>query len=217
MWYVIAVFIVLAGILLGCNTKSKAEKDIESNTQNLTYHPIPDNPTDTIKPMYSIKDIKKKLKKLAESEPPKELAFGAMCYEMVAPPKTANYVCPVCQQKTLYKLEDNDGDYQVIELVRWEIATCREEMKKVEGINIKLDESQFCKNCSPDVKKPQLCLEINITNGGKTHKVYKFSYLDIRLIGEFLNGELKHTGSNDGETPMKDYMKRLQELLGVKL
>lgn len=49
-------------------------------------------------------DLRRRLEDLARSEPPTDLSHGAMCYEMTGPPEVAEYLCPVCGQKTMYAL-----------------------------------------------------------------------------------------------------------------
>ena len=53
-------------------------------------------------PILTRLELENRLKKLAESEPPKELFMGAMCYDMAAPPARVEYVCPDCGEKTFY-------------------------------------------------------------------------------------------------------------------
>ncbi len=208
MWYIIGAIVIGIGFLLSCNFKPPENNNIE----NAVSSSIIISPNDTIKPMYSKKDIERKLRKLSKTPRPEKLAFGAECYEMSVPPETASYNCPECGNKTLYKLEQG-----YTELVRWGIIACRNEIKDVKGINIKLDESQFCKKCKPDIKEPKLLLLVNINKNKDTTKVWNINYIDIRLIKNFLNDDLKYKGEQDAEAPLVHRIDRIQELLGVKL
>ena len=213
MWYLLGIFVIALGVLISFNFKNINKNNVESSEQNI----IVINQADTIKPVYSKKDIENKLMVLSETAPPEDLSFGAKCYSQAHPPETASYNCPACGKKTLHKVKGKFKDYDKMKLIQWGISACRNEMKNVKGINIKLDESQFCKNCSPEIEKPELCLLVNISNTNDTSKVCNVNYLDVRLIGEFLNDELKHKGSTDRESPLINHIGRIQELLGVKL
>jgi DNA-directed RNA polymerase subunit RPC12/RpoP len=219
MWYIAIIFFLIIGTIVSCNVKSKeiGKKEINQNNDNALIN----NPIDTIRPMYSKKNIEKKLKKLAETPPPEELSFGAMCYKVSGPPETASYICPACGNKTLHKIKQeneniyNNNGWKKIEAVIGGIAACRKEAEKIKGINFEIDESQFCKHCRPDIEEAQLCLKINISNSNDTTTVCDIDYLDVRLIKEFLNDELKHKDSYDGESPLVNHIYRIKELLGM--
>jgi hypothetical protein len=216
MWYIAIIFLVIIGTIVSYNLKSKeiSKEVVQQNNANILIN----NPIDTIKPMYSKKNIEEKLKKLAETPPPQELSFGAMCYAVIGPSETASYICPDCGNKTLYKMGEyiyNSDEWRRNEIVQMGIAACRKEAEKIKGINFKIDESQFCKHCSPDIEDAQLCLKIHISNSNDTTTVCDINYLDVRLIKEFLNDELKHKGLGDVESPLVNHIGRIKELLGM--
>ncbi len=217
MWYLIGIFILAVGLLISCNFNVKTQNKNQTNIINSEQIIITDDLKDTIIPMYSKKDIEIKLKKLAETPPPDKLSFGAKCYKMAGAPETASYTCPVCEKVTKHKVKNKSKDYNKTKLIQWGINACRNEIEKIKEINIKLDESQFCKNCSPDIDEPQLCLLVNINNESDTTKICNINHNDIKLISEFLNDELKHKGKRDKESPLVNYISRIQELLGIKL
>jgi len=164
-------------------------------------------------------DIQRRLINLSKNTAPTELATGAMCYRPAMPPKKADYNCPKCGEKTLYNLEtaeDRNLEAKAIGAVEVDIPNCRRTIKLIKGIDVSLDESQFCKKCSPDVKTPKLVLTINYEDG-KKHRVEDVTNDDLVLISEFLSGSDKHKDSGDVETPLKDHIKRLSELLGVEV
>jgi predicted RNA-binding Zn-ribbon protein involved in translation (DUF1610 family) len=214
MWYIAIIFLVIIGTIVSYNLKSKEiSKEVVQQTKG---NMLINNPIDTIKPMYSKKNIEEKLKKLSETPPPQELSFGAKCYSPKIPSETANYICPECGNKTLHKITKNKRKNSLkIKAISWGISACRKEAETIKGINFEIDESQFCKHCSPDIEEPQLCLKINISNSNDTTTVCDINYLDVRLIKEFLNDELKHKGSQDGESPLVNHIDRIKELLGM--
>jgi hypothetical protein len=160
---------------------------------------------------FTKKQIEQKLEELSKAPVPKSLSMGAMCYEMMMPPDTASYICPVCSSRTLYKRDFDNFWY-----VQGEIINCRRELEKVKGVNIKLDESEFCKKCRPEVTNPRLILLINIEDTEDTLRIININSNDIRVLGEFLNGDIIHKTFNDGEEPLVNYKKRIIELLGLK-
>ncbi len=154
--------------------------------------------------------IRALLKRAAETPPPKKLSSGAMCYSTMGPPQRADYLCPDCGGRTLY--EDKLAGF-----VQGGIAACRrefDELEKVAGAAVSFNESQFCRDCSPDVQAPQLVLEITYRDG-KQVTVSSLRADDIRLLREFLSGELVHKGERDSETAMKELVSRLEKMLGV--
>jgi hypothetical protein len=164
-------------------------------------------------------ELEQKLIALSKNPAPKELAMGAMCYKPAMPPKSADYTCPKCSEKTLYiieTIENKNEAHQIIEDIRVTIPNCRRTLKTINGINISLDESQFCKKCSPDIQSPKLVLIITHEDGNK-HTVTGVTNNDLILISEFLTGSDKHKDEGDFETPLKDHIKRLKELLCVEV
>ena len=228
MWYLAIILIVFIGLLLGCgnvvlSNKTAAENKISPPNGTVEIQ------TDTIQPLFSKTQIEEKLKLLAKTPPPTKLSFGAMCYEMSMPPDTISYICPACGQRTAYKSKYSNKLFSGIEekyintveekhigVVRGGINACRREIQKVEGINISLDESEFCKHCLPYTTEPALWLLVNIGGESDTVKIRDISYLDIRLLQEFLSGSLVHKGAQDSETPLVKHIARIKELLGVK-
>jgi hypothetical protein len=217
MWYLIVTIVLALGFLfsnkLSAQTKEKLDKNKEIKSEEDS-----EIVNDSIKPLYSKEQIEAKLKYLAETPPPTELAFGAMCYSF-AEIKTdkLTYICPVCGERTIYKSKTEKDEWgRIVYMLNYEIQTCQREVLKVKGVNIRLDESQFCGHCSAHVKKPELCLLINIGGTSDTTKVCDIDYLDIRKIQEFLNGDLIHKTSNDRETPLVNKIERIKQLLGFE-
>lgn len=160
--------------------------------------------------------LRKQLQELARSDPPKELSMGAMCYEMAMPPVRIDYTCPVCTNKTLYAASEENGWNESTRFLSWELDACRRLVKEIKGLDIHLDESLFCKHCKPDADARKLALVIFYPEG-KTHRVDDVSLEDLTLLKEFTSGSKTHSGAQGRETPLKDHLPRLEQLLGVSL
>jgi hypothetical protein len=87
----------------------------------------------------------------------------------------------------------------------------------IKDFGVELDESQFCRKCSPEVKEPKLFLVVRYDGEAEPHRYEGVTLDDIQLVSEFLTGKDKHTGGQDAESPLKNYIERLEKLLGVKL
>lgn len=163
----------------------------------------------------SREEIAAKLKKLSESPPPKDLKMGAECYKMAITPQRAEYLCPSCGQRTLYAYEakGRNADARFIEE---DLPECRRLIKEIKGLALSLNEKEFCKKCSPAAKNPTLILVVNYQDSSTPHRCINIKSEDLILIREFMEGKDRHRDSYDFETPMKDHLKRLNELLGVQ-
>lgn len=207
----IAVAAFFIAILIGITgIKAQTEK------QNTESHEI----TVVSKKSAKREDIKQRLQKLADSKAPVLNKMGAMCYEMAGPPETVQYICPKCGEKTHYTLGkdgEEGSDWHVNNFIEYELEPCRRAIKAIKGLDIRLDELQFCRKCSPDVKSPKLAIVITYEGEKEPHRVEGISRNDIQLIAEFLSGSNKHTDEYDCETPLKNHAKRLSELLGVEV
>lgn len=223
MYQIIIVFIVAFIFTIFSNFRLYSDIP-DKNTANNGYNFFTvDNRMDINKfDTLSTTEIEHMLIRLAQSNPPKNLAIGAMCYEVAAPPQRIEYVCPVDGEKTIYALSgsNRDGgliaDWGTIELLAWEIDSCRRIVLQITELSVELDESGFCHICSPDIEKPSLGLIITYPDG-KVHKVWDVSYNDLVLLSEFLRGSKVHSDSADWETPLKDNIERLQKLLGISI
>ena len=154
-------------------------------------------------------DIEKMLGRLERRKAPKP-QMGAMCYEAVSVLTRPEYVCPTCGEKTLYAKDRAP-------LVSAELEACRRELeivKKSTKLALALDESAFCKHCSPDVDKPQLGLTITYADGA-SHSASPITRTDLFIVRDFLKGELSYTGYTEDTYPLKANLPRLRELLGA--
>lgn len=100
-------------------------------------------------------------------------------------------------------------------LIHRDLVNCRRVVKEITNPKVELDESQFCKKCSPAQAKPQLGLVIHYPDQSEPHRVWGVSLDDLRLLQEFFAGKDRHVTDNDQEVAMKDCKARLEKLLGV--
>ncbi len=149
------------------------------------------------------------LARLEREEPP-DPVMGAMCYQAMAYPLVAEYICPVCGEKTIY------SDLQT-GFIEWELQACR---RMVESINeytefdITLDEILFCDFCSESSdEEPTLLLRVASTDTAET--VNSISIHDLRILESFLQGNLYYLTFNESQYPLLDCSDRIRQLLGA--
>ena len=162
-------------------------------------------------------EILEKLSLLEKTNAPEKLSIGAMCYKVAGPPDRVEYICPVCGEKTLYSSSQNKTNkIKEIDTIDSILPFWRKNISTLEKFNIKLDESQFCSKCSPEIKEPKLGIVVRYTDDSEPVKIYDISIDDYSLLYEFFNNKTIHKGDRDSETPLKDHQKRISELLGIK-
>ncbi len=169
-------------------------------------------------------ELAQRLKRLAASPPPAKLAPGAMCYAPHAPDLRFEYVCPTCGERTVYDWlrtgQGRDADRDIVctqttETFPHDLTEYRRLIADVWGIAMSLDESQFCKKCRPDVAKPKIVLVVKLPGGEQPHRVEDVSRLDLTLLSRFASGSDCADLGAAGERPLKDYLPRIRELLGI--
>lgn len=203
MWYFIIAAIIAAAFMLtgffGCGNPLKSLN--QNNDTNQT-------PFDTIKGLFSKQQIKEKLELLASTPAPEELSMGAMCYKVAAPPNRTEYICPLCGERTVYT-------ENLARFIERELPVCRTLADSIRGIDLVLDEKTFCKKCSPEAEKPELCIHTKYAGESVENTVCDINSNDMQLLYEFMKGKWTHKDDYDNETPLKDYTERLSQLLGV--
>lgn len=162
-------------------------------------------------------ELEKKLQELAKSSPPTKLAPGAMCYDRAVQLERMEYTCPVCQEKTLYPAE---GTWSIQESLR-QADSYRRLVKQIQakGIICRLDETAFCQKCNRGQDPKTFVLEVQWPDQAKPHRASLRNPNDLELILEFLEGKKVHqgiAGDGIGETPLKNHLPRLRELLGLE-
>ncbi|MFH0896110.1 MAG: hypothetical protein V2A54_16885 [Bacteroidota bacterium] len=168
-------------------------------------------PIDTPKnKLFTKEELLYKLNYLSKSSINSELTSnGAMCYSLVPLSMLAEYICPVCNSKTIY-LQSQSG------YVSREIPSCRAIVKRLKGIDAVLDESLLCDNCNKDRIEPSLCLIIYYPDKTK-NKTCNITREDLIYLEEFLSGSLKHHTITDAELPLKDHIGEIEKMLGISL
>jgi hypothetical protein len=200
---------------------------------NLITQQLTAQSNDTVSFMFSKAQIEEKLKYLSSiTSSPNSLPWDISCtcgYSIFF--FFFSYICPICGGETLYGsdsyaigkkeyirnrmgyFEPKFFNYKAYAIVYRELYISRIAVQKVKGINISLDESEFCKHCSPYATNPSLNLLVNINGEANTTTIPNVTYADIQLLRKFLNGDLD--GDYNGR-PMADYVERIKELLGIK-
>jgi hypothetical protein len=200
----IAILLTLSGVG-GQNTNHRAKKPDTTEVSK----------SDSMKRS----DVRKRLLKLSEGKAPENLFMGAMCYEMALPPDRVEYTCPTCGAKTLYASGKEDKGARIywrMGFFEWDLLACRRIVTQIKNLKITLVESQFCAKCSPDVENPVLVLLVHYDGEEEPHRVEDVALEDLQLLSEFLSGRKKHEGDFGVETPLKDHLERLEQLLGIE-
>ena len=160
-------------------------------------------------PPLSRDQLSAKLKKLAETPPPKELKRGAMCYDMAMPSDVADYTCPIDGSHTQYS-----KNAWLAQAVR-HLSALRTAAASLPGISASLDEREFCRKCTPTApESPEPILVVKLADGTEK-RTRGVSEQDLTILSEFLRDQLKHEGDTGTETPLKDLLPRIRELLGL--
>lgn len=134
---------------------------------------------------------------------------SAMCYDVAAPMRRMEYVCPACNEKTFY-FDDYDTDVD-------QIPYCRKLVKKITKLDVKLDESQLCQKCSPKAESRELCIIVKPDKKSKPHKTCHVTEDDITLLYEYSEGMNIHTDYFGRTSNLDDHKQRLEELLGKSI
>ena len=150
------------------------------------------------------------LKELAQKPAPKDLLPGATCYKVAMPPERTEYVCPVCNAKTIATKD-----------IRWigrSLDTYRRQIQQVKthGLDAALDERSLCATCRAKMEPPPEIGDffIEVTIGGKTTRT-KIKGDDFPKLIAFLEKQDKWNAGSRGELPLKDELPRIRELLGI--
>jgi hypothetical protein len=199
--YIICIIFFSAVLLLGIITPALGQKKTTNNKIS---------GMDSIKHFLSKEEIASRLISLAKSAPPTQLSLGAKCYKVALPPNRVEYICPKCGERTLYT------DNQAYFLTR-ELPSCRALAGKISCVDLKLDESQFCRKCSNNVTKPRLGMVIRYKGDQIDYIKWGITDEDLNLIYEFCEGKNVHKGDYGQESPLKNYLKRIEELLRLKV
>jgi hypothetical protein len=157
--------------------------------------------------------IAEKLKTLRQAPKPADLKMGALCYEMAAPPNRAEYVCPVCHEKTLYAVKEGGASYTEVEFVLHQIDGCRRLAKNLPGLAASVDEREFCRKCSPKLEHPALVLVFRLAGETSERRFRGISPEDLTILAAFLAGKDRYDDGPTGEVAIRDCAARIEEIL----
>ena len=158
-------------------------------------------------------ELAQKLQALEKAPAPTKLAPGAMCYKPAGLQARQEYVCPTCGQKTVYAVAQN----RTAILALRQTDTYRRQIKEIQalGLPCSLDETAFCQNCGKDAQTKGFFLVIAWPDR-TVHRVQLHGNDDLLLVLEFLQGKTTHDAGMGGEKPLKEFLPRIHELLGIE-
>ena len=161
-------------------------------------------------------EIEQMLRKI-ETSPAPEPKMGAMCYRVSMPEPITEYVCPVCGEKTVYPIGERGWSSPLHMLEPLQVLqSAANQAAAGKQASVTLDERQFCRKCLPDfTNAPQAVLVVKLPDG-QEQRTPEFSITDFQILRDFFSGKAEVTGGNDFETPLKNDLSRLRELLGLK-
>lgn len=113
------------------------------------------------------------------------------------------YICPVCGSRTKYLKEDLSYDFVVI----------RRMVSQMRDVEIKLDETSFCKKCQPHSVNPKFSIDITIVGDDKKIHTEYVTIADIRLLINFFNNDFNYIAVDSIQR--QESLERLEILLGL--
>lgn len=144
-----------------------------------------------------------------EREEAPDFVMGAMCYSPFALPDRAEYICPVCGERTYY------GRSEVAWLM-WDLPAMRrmvEEMDCNGFFEVTLEET-FCSHCAAGDSTGEVRLLVVYAEGDTVRTPVNLT--DLQMIQGLVRGELSYTTSNDSQTPLRSSLDRLRTILGME-
>ncbi len=152
-------------------------------------------------------DIRRLLERVELEEAP-EYVSGAMCYGPMAYPERAEYICPVCGERTLYGSPE-----------AWFLQNDIHNMRRMaEGLSETgyfeaFLEETYCSFCNPGAQG-SVWLVIVYEEGDTVRTVVNLQ--DLRMVQGLLRGGLVFSGETDNLLPLKDRVDRLRTILGIE-
>jgi len=205
MWTYIIIILISSGLVLGLSgcLPGMAKHSLFVPGDSLFY------PSDSSVGNASRADVERRLKALADSPVPDELNPGAMCYEMSVPPDRKEYVCPQCGEKTIYS---NTDYFSIID----DVVDCRQLAANIKNLTLRMEEKHFCHQCDSDTNaSPSITLYLKYKGESKEEIIENANKDDLDLLWAFMNGQSVHADFYDRETPLKEYIDRISNLLHI--
>ena len=177
-------------------------------------------------------ELKERLKALAASTPPpkEELATGAMCYKPVMLTGTVDVLCTTCQSKNIvaksFFSKELDEMTRYVQLIN----------KSKRNLDVTLDNRFMCTKCNPklkdhegpidaseaerrlystDDKAMDGCYLLIKMKGEEMPRRVKIDLRGLKLLAAFVQGKDRVTSDNDRESPLKDQITVIQQILGL--
>ena len=151
-----------------------------------------------------------------ESSPAPEKDVGAMCYmaAFTVTDERFEYVCPVCNQKTIYDLSKKKAG-ESSDFLGNDLTTARRLIKEIQKYApaVSLRENNFCAKCYPKRGTPNLGIVIHYDNGTEV-TTDNISLNDLQILLVFFSGELSQKFATGDIIPLRNDMPRLKQLLG---
>ncbi|MCX7045273.1 MAG: hypothetical protein NTX50_07320 [Candidatus Sumerlaeota bacterium] len=157
----------------------------------------------------SSEEVGRMLSRLEKQSGRYDSMIGASCYIMSPPPDRADYICPVCGEKTLYTsnsahLIPRLGSFRS----KFEALSQRKEAQ------FALDESSLCMKCRPEAKVRALMLKVTYANGAR-HEEPLQSVDELQMLKGFLDGLCIYNDSWGNVASLCGQAPRLRALLGI--
>jgi len=204
MAFIVFVFLIAVFLVAGISVRSGFSQ--EGSAKQVTSEKVAHS---------SRGEIAEMLRQVEVREAP-VAKFGAMCYEMAAPPEYAQYICPVDGEKSAYKWQD---DYQTYSFVT-EVLEMRRFLSRVNAVtdlaSFILDESRMCHICAPHLKNEERGITLLVLYpDGRQHRYEKVRLEDMRILLAFFEEKLSYPSERDSEVPLKGKMDQIKKLLGL--
>jgi len=100
----------------------------------------------------------------------------AMCYSVAMPPPVAEYVCSACAKRTQY------SSLSVASQIELMLPALRAEAKKISGLEVSLDETEFCHHCRKAPKQGALGVTLVVRFAGAEHRHPGVTVEDLQFI-----------------------------------
>lgn len=182
---------------------------------------------------FSKEELRQRLIALSQSTPPpkENMEMGAMCYKPAPWVGTVDVVCSSCKQKNIVRkdhhtatLQDMDRLVQLLQKSKRSLevqydnrfccTACNPSLKGVNG-PIEADEIDRRLYLENDEKLDGCYLIIKFKDQDETRRV-KIDLRGLRLLVAFIQGKKKVRNDDDREHPLKDSVKQIGRILGIK-
>lgn len=169
----------------------------------------------TIEPLYAgkpltFKEAKVRLDCMVESTQPR---WGLTWYhhniETRKKLSEINYDCPLHDSRTHYSAAVDKNFESVADNIEFVLWPARVRIALMAGLDVTLDESEFCRKCHPDIKKPELILIVRYPDKTEPWRYGGIEYNDLEYLDAFSKGDVGYFLVEKGR------IARLAKILGI--